>query len=99
VCHVDTESGIKALNKRVSTNSRKHFDIRFFRILQGIDTREIDLHWVDTETEVADIKTKPVCRVKHKRLMDAILNAQLDCWQGRPGSLTSIPRLQSFVAV
>jgi hypothetical protein len=74
VCYVDTESGIKALNKRVPTNSTKHFDVRFFRILQGIDTQEIDLRWVDTE--VADIMTKPLCRVKHKRLMDAILNAQ-----------------------
>jgi hypothetical protein len=60
------------------TNSTKHFDVRFFRILQGIDTKEIVLHWVDTETEVADVMTKPLCRIKHKRLMDAILDAQLD---------------------
>jgi hypothetical protein len=99
VCHVDTEAGIRALNKRVPSNATKHFDIRFFRILQGIDTQEIALHWVDTETEVADILTKPLCRVKHKRLMDAILNAQLDGWHGRRESLSSFPRLQEFVAV
>ena len=49
VCHVDTEAGIRALNKRVPSNATKHFDIRFFRILQGIDTQEIALHWVDTD--------------------------------------------------
>jgi hypothetical protein len=39
-----------------------------FRILQGIDPQDIVLHWVDTETEVADTLTKPLCRVKHSAL-------------------------------
>jgi hypothetical protein len=39
-----------------------------FRILQGIDTQDIVLHWVDTETEVADTLTKPLCRVKDSAL-------------------------------
>ncbi len=56
----------RAARRTSAARLSKHCEIRFFRILQGIDTQEIVMHWVDTEREVADVM-KPLRRVKHKR--------------------------------
>jgi hypothetical protein len=82
----DNRSTIMLAEKGRSTSARtRHIAIRFFFVKDRIDSNEIKLEYLGTESMLADFFTKPLQGGLFERLRTAILGGDLDviagvCW-------------------
>ncbi len=59
----DNEKAVNLCHNPVSQHSNsKHIDIRYHRVRQAVETKEITLKWVRGKDNKADILTKPLPR-------------------------------------
>ena len=56
----DNESAIKLTNNPISHSRTKHIDIRYHFLRDHKTKRDIKIHHVSTEKQLADIFTKPL---------------------------------------
>ena len=60
VIHVDNKSTISLAKNYVFHDCRKHIDTRFHFIRDCISRKEVQVEYVKTEDQIADIFTKPL---------------------------------------
>lgn len=61
---VDNQSAIKLCKNAEYHKRSKHIDIRFHFVRDVVNRREIELNYVPTDAQLADIFTKPLCKQK-----------------------------------
>jgi hypothetical protein len=94
----DNRSTIMLAEKGRSTSGRtRHVSIRYFFVNDRIESGEIKLGYLGTESMVADFFTKPLQGAQFQKLRDAILGGDMDviagvCW----ASSWSDPALSHF---
>jgi hypothetical protein len=94
----DNRSTIMLAEKGRSTSGRtRHVSIRYFFVNDRIESGEIKLGYLGTESMVADFFTKPLQGAQFQKLRGAILGGDMDviagvCW----ASSWSDPALSHF---
>jgi hypothetical protein len=69
IVHADNQGSISLARNPVNHARTKHIDIRYHFIRERIESGEIDLRYVSTADQVADILTKALPKDKHWKLM------------------------------
>ena len=69
----DNESAIASIKNPVNTERLKHIDIRFHFARDYIKEEAVDLEYVRSEANLADIFTKPLDKGRHHNLRQALL--------------------------
>ena len=77
VTHVDSQSAQKLLSRDSPGNRSKHVDVRYFRIKESLDNKQIQLAYEPTETLIADALTKALPRIRFMELIKPIMNGRL----------------------
>ena len=62
--YTDSQSSMSMIMNQKFSNRTKHIDTKYHFIRDKVDSGEIDLKYVPTETNVADMMTKPLGSVK-----------------------------------
>ena len=71
--HVDSQSAISLANNPIQHQRSKHIDIRYHYIRSEIQNNHVDLKYISTEDNVADIFTKPVPAPRLQKFVKQIL--------------------------
>jgi hypothetical protein len=69
----DNESTIKCTQNAVSHSKMKHIDIKYHVIRDYIAQKQIDVNWISTTDQLADIFTKALPPGSFKRLRDQLI--------------------------
>ena len=69
---VDNKSAIALSKNPVHHDRSKHIDLRYHFIRDCVETGKIDIEYVGTEDQLADVLTKPLGRVQFMELKKRI---------------------------
>ena len=69
---IDNQSAMALARNDAFHNRTKHIAIRHHFIRERIEDGEIDVEYVPTDRQVADVLTKPLGRVKHERFVEGM---------------------------
>ena len=69
---IDNQSAMALARNDAFHNRTKHIAIRHHFICERIEDGEIDVEYVPTDRQVADVLTKPLSRVKHERFVEGM---------------------------
>ena len=69
---VDNQSAIKLAQNPEFHQRSKHIDVRFHFTRSLIEAKEIQVQYVPTEVQLADILTKPLLKNKHENMREMI---------------------------
>jgi len=70
VCmYVDNEGAITLANNPIHHQRSKHIDVKYHYVRLEIQNRALELAYIPTDNNVADVFTKPVTRAKLNRLV------------------------------
>ncbi|GJT79040.1 retrovirus-related pol polyprotein from transposon TNT 1-94 [Tanacetum coccineum] len=70
--YCDNKSDIALCCNNVQHSRSKHIDIRFYFIKEQVENGVVDLYFVNTEYQLADIFTKALCRERIKFLINKL---------------------------
>ena len=70
----DNESVVKSSSNPEATLKKKHCSIAFHRVREAVAAGKILVYYEKTETNLADLLTKPLTAMKRRGLIDGILN-------------------------
>ena len=73
VVHVDNQGAAFIAEKEVNNKLTKHIDVRFHFVRQYIADKIIDMQYIPTALNVADIFTKPLDTVIFARLCELLM--------------------------
>jgi hypothetical protein len=80
VLRVDNKSIISLVKNPVHYDRSKHIDVRYHLIREYEQTCQIAVDFIQTEEQLGDILTKPLCKIKFRELCNKIgLNLQAEC--------------------
>jgi hypothetical protein len=68
--HIDSQSCMKMVENEKFSNRTKHIDVRYHYVRDELEKRTISLKYEPTETNIADMLTKPLKGVKIKQLRE-----------------------------
>ncbi|GJV09371.1 retrovirus-related pol polyprotein from transposon TNT 1-94 [Tanacetum coccineum] len=68
----DNKSAIALCCNNVQHSRSKHIDIRFYLIKEQVENRVVELYFVNTEYQLADIFTKALCKERIKFLINKL---------------------------
>ena len=68
----DNQSAIKLLRNPISSIRSKHIDVVHHFARERVMRKEVAFHYVKTQDMVADVLTKAVPEVTHKRCCDGM---------------------------
>ncbi|GJT79589.1 hypothetical protein Tco_1053931 [Tanacetum coccineum] len=68
----DNKSAIALCNNNVQHSRSKHIDIRFHFIKEKVENGVVELYFVNTEYQLADIFTKALCRERIEFLINKL---------------------------
>ena len=69
---VDNKSAISLARNPVMHDRSKHIELRYHFIRDCVETKKIELEYVATEFQLADMLTKPLGRVRLQQLRSSI---------------------------
>jgi hypothetical protein len=69
---VDNMSAVKRVKNPVFHQRSKHVDVRYFYIRDRTNDGELTVEHVSSESQLADVRTKPLCRYKFVKLRDLL---------------------------
>ena len=69
---VDNKSAISLAKNPVMHDRSKHIELRYHFIRDCVETKKIELEYVATEFQLADMLTKPLGRVRLQQLRSSI---------------------------
>ena len=72
----DNQGSITVTNRPGSHQKTKHIDIRYFFIRQQVEDGRIEVKYVSTANQLADVLTKPLGRVQHAKLCSVLMGYQ-----------------------
>ncbi|KAL8126726.1 hypothetical protein AgCh_013849 [Apium graveolens] len=87
------ESDFKLIGNPVQHSMTKHISIRYHFIREHVIKGTVELHFVPTDQQLADIFTKPLCEVTFTRLVNElgmVLDLSCDDWE-QEWHVTAIP--------
>jgi len=67
--YVDNEGAITLANNPIHHQRSKHIDVKYHYVRLEIQNRALELAYIPTDNNVADVFTKPVTRAKLNRLV------------------------------
>lgn len=70
--YCDNQSAIRFVNEKQITSKIKHVDIRLHAIRGRVETRKIDVKYIRSQDQQADILTKPVSSKNFKYLLEKL---------------------------
>ncbi|GJZ45925.1 hypothetical protein Tco_0593521 [Tanacetum coccineum] len=70
--YCDNKSAIALCCNNVQHSRSKHIDIRFHFIKEQVENGVVELYFVNTEYQLADIFTKPLCRERIEFLINKL---------------------------
>ena len=71
---LDNETAIRMASEEGNAARRKHIDVKYHFIREHVqDLHTVELEWVPTESQEADIMTKPVARKLFLKLRDLVM--------------------------
>lgn len=70
ILNVDNQGAMKLATNPVFHNRSKHIDIKYHHIREVIKKKEIQLKYLNTDDMIADICTKNLPKIKHKKFVD-----------------------------
>ena len=70
----DSQSALAMCNKDNMHNRTKHIDVRHHFVRDQMKKGTMELKWVSTTHQLADILTKPLNKVKFKQMRDRIIH-------------------------
>jgi hypothetical protein len=73
--YCDNQAAIAISNNDVHHARTKHIDIRHHYVRDAIKAKEIDIKWISTNNQLADIFTKPLPRQSFERLRQVLLGS------------------------
>jgi hypothetical protein len=73
---VDNKSAIKIMENNSFRGRTKHIEVDYHFIIDSANQNNIDLHWIATEQQLADILTKPLGRNKFEPFAKALLGSE-----------------------
>ena len=78
IVHIDNTSSMIAVAKEGGKEERrKHIDIKHHCIVEAIDAQVINLKWIPSADNIADLFTKPMPDARFRILKDIILGQAL----------------------
>ena len=80
----DNQSAQELSKNDVKSERTKHIDIKYHFIHDEVSSGRVQLQWIPTTEQLADILTKPLARVQHTQLRDAILVQTKSCCPSPP---------------
>jgi hypothetical protein len=69
---IDNKSAISLIKNPVLHDRSKHIDLRYHLIRDYVERGELDVDYVSTETQLADILTKALGRIRFQELKNRI---------------------------
>ena len=73
---VDNQTAILMTEEEGKQDRRKHINVKYHWIREQVANKEIQIHWVESTNQEADIMTKPLPRVQFQYLRDRIMGHQ-----------------------
>jgi hypothetical protein len=70
----DNQAAIAISTNDVNHNRTKHIDIRHHYIREAIKNKQVDLSWISTDKQVADILTKPLAKRQFNILREGLMH-------------------------
>lgn len=70
----DNQAAISISTNDINHSRTKHIDIRHHYIRDAIKNKEVELSWVDTNNQVADILTKPLAKSQFDTLRSKLMH-------------------------
>ncbi|KAL8104805.1 hypothetical protein AgCh_028832 [Apium graveolens] len=70
--YCDNQSAIVMTGNPVQHSMTKHISIRYHFIREHVDAGTVELHFVPTDQQIADIFTKPLCEATFTRLVNEL---------------------------
>jgi hypothetical protein len=74
VIFCDNTSAIKLAKNPVHHSRTKHFDLKYHFIRDLVQKKEVELMYIKTQEQLADIFTKGVAKVQFLKLRDQIVS-------------------------
>lgn len=75
---IDNQSAIKLIKNPEFHKRTKHIDIRYNFIREKYESKEINVHYVPSKLQYADILTKPLCKDRLLKLRNYIHIVKLE---------------------
>jgi hypothetical protein len=72
ILHCDNQGAIALSNNRICNQRSKHIDIRYHFVRNAVLERQVNLEYISTEHNVADIFTKPMGKPKLRHFLPFI---------------------------
>jgi len=73
ILHCDNRAAISISSKDIHHNRTKHIDIRHHFIRDEIQQKKLQIEWISTKEQVADILTKPLGNILFQGFRDLIV--------------------------
>lgn len=70
---IDNKSAIEYCKNGGDANRTRHFNIKYHFVRDNIDSKNVELVWVDTKSQLADIMTKPLERGRFELLRSNLM--------------------------
>jgi hypothetical protein len=70
--HSDNQSCMKLTENPVFHDRSKHIEIKYHYIWDMLQRRVVELQYISTDEQIADILTKPLSRVKYEYFKDKL---------------------------
>jgi hypothetical protein len=70
--YCDNDSTIKLAKDPIASDRTKHIEIRYRKVQEFIENDDMQLHWVSTKNQLADIMTKALPRETFETLRSSI---------------------------
>jgi chemotaxis protein histidine kinase CheA len=77
ILYCDNQSALAISRNDVHHHRTKHIDIKHHFIRDHVKAKRIDVVWIPTQAQIADVLTKPLDKIKFARFRHALLNITL----------------------
>jgi hypothetical protein len=70
--HCDNQSCVKLSENPIFHDKSKHIEIKYHYIRDMVQREAVELQYISTDAQIADILTKPLSRVKYEYFRDKL---------------------------
>ena len=74
ILYCDNQAAVSISHNDIHHHRTKHIDIRHHFIRDHVKQSNIKLQWIPTQEQLADGLTKPLEKIKFKKLMQGMMN-------------------------
>lgn len=72
--NVDNQSSIKLIKNGILRRKSKHIEVKYYFIKEKVDENQLKINYVPTESQTADILTKPLATTKFNEFKKLLVN-------------------------